>query len=34
MNGLRDVQQAVENIRTGTAEGRDFILCRLPSTRG
>jgi hypothetical protein len=29
MNGLRDVRQAVENIRTGTAQGRGFILRRL-----
>ena len=30
MNDLRDVRQAVENIRTGRAQGRGFILRRLP----
>ncbi len=30
MNDLRDVRQAVENIRTGRARGRGFILRRLP----
>ncbi len=29
MNGLREVRQAVENVRTGKAQGRDFILRRL-----
>jgi hypothetical protein len=30
MNDLRDVRHAVENIRTGKAQGRGFILRRLP----
>jgi hypothetical protein len=29
MNGLRDGRQAVENIWTGTAQGRGFILRRV-----
>jgi len=30
MDDLRDVRRAVENIRTGTATGRGFIIRRFP----